>query len=35
MIDTLKDLILEVVDPYQLNTGSNWITVNFKGNIVS
>lgn len=35
MTDTLKDLILEVVDPYQLNTGSNWITVNFKGNIVS
>lgn len=35
MTDELKDLILEVVDPHQLNTGSNWITVTFKGDISS
>lgn len=35
MTDTLKDLILEVIDPYQLNTGSNWITMTFEGDIAS
>ena len=35
MTDDLKDLILEVVDPWELDSGANWVTVTFEGDISS